>query len=207
MFPSMEVRWFYKGVVPEEVVAWFQQDRPEVDEQPGRLDYYLCLGDMDGLGIKLREGRIEIKQRQHQRGVVRFRQRVAGLVEGWRKWSLAMADPESDLSDIVVPVSSWIPVRKERSLRQYGVARDGRSTAVSAGSLFGQGCNVELTSIEAGGERWWSLGFEAFGDESYLWEMLLTVVEHVFALKVPFFFDASHSYAYPRWLGMLAQRL
>ncbi len=207
MFPSIEVRWFYQEMIPSDVAAWFQQGRVEPGQEPGRVDSYLRLGELDALGIKLREGRIEIKQRQRQHGIVAFCERLTGLVEAWRKWSLPLASAEGDLSGILVPASSWIPVQKERSVLKYQVTADGRSAAVPSDSFAVQGCMVELTSIRAGGEAWWSLGFEAFGEGCSLLKTLLPVVEHVLARgEIPLPFDESHSYGYPAWLSRLGQR-
>ena len=68
MFATAEVRWFYEGAVSPEVLEWFEQGELTPEEQPYRVDYYLRLSDRDSLGIKLREGRIEVKQRHRQHG-------------------------------------------------------------------------------------------------------------------------------------------
>lgn len=206
MFPSLEVRWFYEGTVPVQVLEWFHAGKPTPVEQPLRVDKYLRLGDTDALGIKLREGRIEIKQRQRQHGVIRFHDRVAGLAEHWLKWSFAPAEAAADWAGILVPTRSWISVRKERALSRYQIFADGRSAAASVDEYLQQGCHLELTRIQAEDQTWWSLAFEAFGDEASLRRNLLTVVEQVFArAQVPFPLAATDSYGYPRWLVLLEQ--
>lgn len=203
MFSTVEVRWFYEGAVPREVLEWFQGGERKPEEQACRVDYYLCLADSDALGIKLREGRIEIKQRHRQYGVLRFHERVTGLVEGWHKWSFKLAEADGGLADRDLPASSWVGVRKARELRRYRLTGDKEVMAVSVEDYPERGCNIELTKVSAGGEDWWSLGFEAFGDESILQESFLVVAKHVLAEGGPPVFGARDSYGYPKWLELI----
>jgi hypothetical protein len=206
MFATVEVRWFFEGRVPEGVAEWFRRGVYGPDEQPRRVDHYLRLGETESLGIKLREGRIEIKQRHRPHGVVRFHERAAGLVEGWRKWSLPLAGVGEGLAHALVPDSAWMAVQKERSLRNYRLGSGGQLVPVPGVAYPGQGCGAELTTVEAGGAVWWSLAFEAFGPESSLQENLVSGIEHLFAREgVPFPLDARASYGYPRWLALLQQ--
>ena len=119
MFPTLEVRWFYQGRIPEDIRKWFARSDPAPTCEPARTDYYLCLPKSNDLGIKLREGRIEIKQRVHQYGSVQFHRQATGLIEHWHKWSLPLAMTQTGLEEILVPESSWTGVRKERLLRGY----------------------------------------------------------------------------------------
>jgi len=204
----MEVRWFYEGPIPPEVLAWFQPGGQGPEEPSCRVDYYLRLAERDSLGIKLRQGKLEIKQRCRDCGVVRLHERVIGRVEHWRKWSFELARAGGDLADLAVPSSAWIAVRKERRLRTYRLAGDGADMdcaldviAVDAESCSDQGCDWELTTVSAGDRTWWSVCFEAFGDESVLRDTLVLVAKHILGGGVPRAFDAAHSYGYARWLG------
>lgn len=204
MFPSLEVRWFYAGMVPEAVLEWYQLGEGEPEKQTGRVDYYLRLGGRDSLGIKLREGRIEVKRRHRKHGILRFHERAAGLVEHWRKWSFELAPAEGDLSHSLMPISSWLGVHKERQLRKYRVAGDDSLVSVPAGEYPERGCSVELSILHVEGQDWWSLCFEAFGSEPSLHETLRLVTERILAhAQVLFPLDATDSYGYPRWLAML----
>ena len=200
MFPTVEVRWFNKGVVNPRVLSWFQQSKGKIEEQPARVDYYLRVADGGSLGIKLREGRIEVKQRYHQHGVVRFHERVAGLVEHWLKWSFELAGGSNYPVGMAIPASSWVEVKKERTILRYRVTSQGNMEVVSARAYCDWGCDLELTSISVEGEQWWSLGFESFGDETAIREGLILVVEKVLAAEEPPAFNAEDSYGYPKWL-------
>lgn len=207
MFPSMEVRWFYEGAIPEQMLNWFQHGEREPEDQQRRVDHYLRLGNMDSLGIKLREGRLEIKQRQRQHGVFGFHERAAGLVEHWRKWSLELAPTAGGLTSILAPASSWIGVQKGRRLWKYRLVGEGTLAAVPAAEFPPQGCSVELTEIHVEGQEWWSLCFEAFGDEAFLQETLMLATGHILAREgVPFILEAMDSYGYPEWLTVVQER-
>jgi len=208
VFPTVEVRWFYEGRVPPDVLAWFQESGRGPEEPSCRVDYYLRFPDRDCLGIKLREGRLEIKRRCHDFGVVRLHESVVGRVEHWRKWSLELAQNGWRPAGRAAPSSAWVAVRKERRLRTYRLAGEGADidlapevVAVDAESCSDQGGDWELTAVNAGDRTWWSVCFEAFGDESTLRETLVLVVRHVLSGGVPRAFDAAHSYGYARWLG------
>ncbi|NIV28827.1 MAG: hypothetical protein GWN58_04720, partial [Anaerolineae bacterium] len=66
MYPTLEARWFMRGSIPHEVREWFARGEPAPIHEPPRMDHYLRLQRSNALGIKLREGRLEIKQRLHQ---------------------------------------------------------------------------------------------------------------------------------------------
>lgn len=183
--------------------SWFQAGEREPEAQPPRVDHYLRMDDTDALGIKLRQGRIEIKQRQRQHGVVRFHERVAGQVEQWRKWSLPLAQADGLLPHALVPPSAWIGVQKERQLLKYAMFPGGRIIAVPVGGFAARGGHLELTRIGVGDHVWWSLGLETLCEEDDPCASLLAVAGHVFAREpVPLLLD-DDSYGYPRWLSNL----
>ncbi len=206
MFPSMEVKWFREGAIPPTVWEWFQQRDGQPETQPCRVDYYLRVTDRDSLGIKLREGRIEIKQRHRQYGVVRFDGRVAGLVEQWHKWGFELTSVGSDPASILGVSRSWIGVKKERRLYRYRVTSDQKVVAVPATGYPVQGCQLELTRIGVEERTWWSLGFEAFGDVSTIEESLFVVARQVLAAGEPPALEAKESYGYPKWLQIVEER-
>jgi hypothetical protein len=200
------VRWFYGGSPPAEVVEWFYSGERTPEEEPQRVDQYLRLGDTDALGIKLREGMLEIKRRHRQQRVVRFHEHATGLVEHWRKWGFSLAEAGSDPAAMPAPRSSWIGVQKGRKLRKYKLAEDGELLAIPTGEYPDRGCTMELTTIHVEGQEWWSLGFEAFGEESSLAETLMLTARYLLAPgRPPSSFDVTHSYGYPKWLQAFEQ--
>ncbi len=206
MISTLEVRWFFKGPVPPDVLSWFNGSEGQPAEPLPRVDHYLRISGGDSLGIKLREGRIEIKKRQRQLGAVRLQERVIGMVEHWRKWSFALSSEASDLGGMTVPASDWVGVRKERTLSRYRIIGDRKLIAMSAAEYPDQGCDLELTSVRVSGSEWWTLGFEAFGGEANLQEHLSLAAEQLLGETSPPPLPAQDSYGYPRWLQILAQR-
>lgn len=205
MFPTAEVRWFSRGRIPPHVEAWFHQGAGSAEREPGRVDHYLLLVHIDSVGIKLREGRIEIKRRVDQQSLVRFHERVAGLVERYHKWSFELNEPDAVFTRATSVAGSWIPVRKERQLRRYRVADDGRVVALTSSASPDRGCELELSGVEVAGRPWWTLAFEAFGDPSTLRADLLAVARHVFATDAPPALPAHESRGYAAWLGRITQ--
>ncbi|UCF05164.1 MAG: hypothetical protein JSV33_14800 [bacterium] len=203
MVPSLEVRWFREGTAPDEVLEWFLHGEPVPGTPETRTDCYLRTRCGGSLGLKLREGRIEVKQRQHRFGERRFHETVWGEPELWYKWSYELADPGEPFLEPATGRPLWIAVRKRRWLRRYRIAGDGSVGAVEAGRWCESGCELEFTTIEVGDGRWWTIGFEAYGGEEVLQDNLLLVAEHVFSAAEPPAFDSSHSFGFPFWLERL----
>lgn len=203
MFPTAEVRWFSRGPILPHVEAWFHHGDGSVEQEPGRVDHYLQLAHIDSLGIKLRQDRIEIKQRVDRQGLVRFHERVVGLVEQYHKWSFALDEPNVVVARATAVAGAWIPVRKERQLRRYRVADDGDVTPLASSTSPDRGCELELSRVAVLGETWWTLAFEAFGEPSTIRADLLAVVRTVFATGTPPTLPAHDSRGYAAWLGRI----
>jgi hypothetical protein len=202
MYPTAEVRWFYPGAVPSNVERSFRRRGGAVQDEPLREDCYLSLPDMDGLGIKLREGRIEIKKRLKRQGPIPLGEEAVGVLEHWRKWSFPLAESHV-MSSMVTPAASWAGVKKQRLLRTYRVTPEQRVVSCSEGESPSQGCELELTEVSVRDQVWWTLAFEAFGEESCLQEHLLLVVGHVLNTYHLPHLHAEASYGYARWLAKL----
>ncbi len=192
ILPSVEIRWFGRGSPAPAMRAWFEAGERSPEAEPARDDRYLAHPD-ESLGIKLRQGKLEIKRRESLLEPL-ILPGVAGVVERWRKWSFALA--EDDL-----PSEAWIAVHKRRLVRKYA-CQDGRALAIAAAERPAQGCNVELTELTVHGDSWWTLGFEAFGAESLLRDCLEATARAVFVGAAPRF-DVRDSYGYPAWLARL----
>jgi hypothetical protein len=62
----------------------------------------------------------------------------------------------------------------------------------------------ELTELRAAGEEWWTLGFEAFGNEAELVQALTGAVADFFSESaLADDLQAARSCAYPAWLRTL----
>jgi hypothetical protein len=204
MLTTAELRWFNRGTLPEEISHWFEQDciGDYLAPPEEREDLYLYSVGCDYLGIKLRQGRLEIKWRGAELGVLRFGDQVEGKAEKWGKWLCEDPTVEIFQPKVVVGEKAWVGVKKVRSQRQYQVLPDKSITAVPVTESIDQGCTVELTQLEINGNAWWSLAFEAFGKDDCLLDYLQAVANWVFKTYRGSKLQLEDSYAYPSWLSL-----
>lgn len=205
MLTTAELRWFDRGTLPEEISHWFEQDCLGGQRSPAeeREDVYLYTPGCEYLGIKLRQGKLEIKWRKAELGVVRFGDRVEGKAEKWVKWTCE--DPQAEMFKPagVVGKGSWVSVKKVRSQRQYQVLPGESITSVPVNESINQGCTVELTQLNINGNAWWSLAFEACGEDDCLMDHLQAVATCVFKTYREPKLQAEDSFAYPSWLSVV----
>jgi hypothetical protein len=175
-----------------------------VERQPTRADHYMRLPDSEGLNVKMRGGRIEIKQRVGPVDRVCFHERVTGFVEEWHKWSFQLAAPGRARLRTASRASSWIAVWKNRQLRTYRVQDGGYVVARPTPDSPTQGCELELTEVQAAGQVWWTLALEAFGDESRLRDTLSLVAKQIFSADEPPSLEAANSHGYAAWLASMS---
>lgn len=141
-YRTHEVRWFWKGPIPDAMQAWFDGLGPSVEAE-SRTDRYLA-PTSDALGVKLREGYVEAKRREDKVGQLAAG-RVEATVEAWAKWSF-------DLADTPVPEGGWVAVAKRRRQRHR--------------QAEGAVCALELATLEVEGETWGSVCLEAHGPDA-----------------------------------------
>ncbi len=207
MLTSAEVRWFFEGPIPGEIEQWFRRSSLALQAAP-REDHYLLFPAALGLGLKLREGRLEVKSLSKSLGVRTFAVDVAGTVQVWGKEAYGEpAVKEFERLHASNP-DLWAAIVKERTLRKF--SPDGETvTEVQAGTVFlRDGCNVELTRITVEGSAYWSFNFEAYGNPSRVEDYLQRVAAHILKddRRPPCPFSAQHSCSYPEWLGKLAKK-
>ena len=186
-FPSIEIRWFQRGAIPAQVREWFGRfDFGPVLRQE-RTDTYLFTHD-DGMGIKLREGQVEIKQRQARLGMLTVRPHARGKVETWYKWSYPLEKNELP-GNLTIPDSNWIDVAKDRLLVQSGLTVPEKS-----------GYQVELTSVRVRRQDWWSFGIEATGAPAQLFNDFTQLLPSLLGPGCPEFRD-DDSFGYAELLN------
>lgn len=184
MLTSLEIRWFYPGKLPVATSNWFEQDAlgGKMQSPEAREDIYLYSPGCEHLGIKLRQGRLEIKWRNAQLGVGCWKG-VEGKLEKWSKWC---EDSTGESFGAEVLAGSWISVKKVRSQRLY------------------DDCAIELTRLNIKGNDWWTIGFETFGTEASKMDQLQSLANQVFQTYSGQLTN-QHSYAYPQWLSKVVQ--
>jgi len=200
MLSSTELRWFYPGKLPEAVSAWFnaKYSGNDLELPEKRADIYLAIAtDCDYMGIKLRQGRLEIKWRKAELGIVSIVPKVEGKLETWDKWTCEDSTATNFQPQSVIDKSHWVTVSKVRQQRKYQVLKQKSVQDVPISANVDQGCNLELTQLSIKGNDWWSIALEAFGAST---DNLHLVANQVFQHYDGFSLQAKDSFAYPRWL-------
>ncbi len=188
MLTTMELRWFYRGTIPEEIKQWFGADSlvGHLTPPEEREDLYLYAAGCDYLGIKFRQNKLEVKWRQEELGVLRA-DKVEGKAEKWVKWSCKDPTPESFLVASVAEKGEWVSVKKVRSQRLY------------------ETCAVEIAQVNIRDNDWWSLGFETLGEDEHLMDNLKAVASQLFQSYHGSLLQAQDSFAYPKLLALVVE--
>src|SRR2546428_8912820 len=120
MFTTAEVRWFFEGPVPDEIEQWLCRSNLTL-KAATREDHYLLFPAVLGLGLKLREGRLEVKTLIKTLGVRSFTADVAGTVPVWEQEAYgepAVTEFER-LRTSAPPL--WIAVGEGRTVRRVSL--------------------------------------------------------------------------------------
>ncbi len=207
MLTTYELRWFYPGKIPEQIQHWFEDNCLIKPIQPSetRDDIYLYSPECKFLGIKLRQGRLEVKWRKAELGLINFGEFVEGKAEKWGKWLCCDPTEESFQPQQVLNNPVWVSVQKSRYSQHYQVSPEFSPRSVTANENIGNGCSVELTQLVVRENAWWSLAFEAFGDDARLMENLQLTASWVFNTYRGSKLLAVDSYAYPSWLALVCR--
>lgn len=206
---TAEVRWFFRGSPPADVREWFHRGSLWAPE-PHRVDEYLVLPGRSTVGIKLREGRFEVKARTAAPEATEYPGGVWGYREGWVKWSRYAVDAAQARSFLVAGDEEWLRVGKARTLRGFsleGVGGGDAREVDARGERPGRGCAAEITELEVMAPRvssWWTLGLEGFDAEGSVEECLDRGARSFFAGEpVPIALDLDASRSYAGWLASL----
>lgn len=174
------------GILSLEDVAW-------------RQDRYLARPGCTGLGIKIREGRLEVKGRLAVDGLAGFGRAGEGCVESWAKWSLS-PDPRG---------GAWwqhlaqdeagaglVTVAKHRWLWSGALGTDPGPNAPQI--------QVEVTRLRCGrgGQtEAWTLGVEAAPLAAWPGDHFTEVTTSLLDGAALPGLTASRSMGYPAWLA------
>jgi hypothetical protein len=193
---SLEVRWIFPGQMEAAVAGWFGRFPAQTES---REDTYLLDPQLRGLSVKVRGGAaLEVKMYRGSPGILEVAGRARGRIESWQKWSFPFSPLRQNSGD----PASWRPVRKRRRISWFSLA--SRPVAAHApGPGQEPRCEVELTEVRAGGQDWWTLGFEVTGPADLLRSELQATAALVFAQALPGSVEPSpdQSRSYAEWLG------
>ena len=162
-------------------------------------DAYLLDPHLPGLSVKVREGRaLEVKVYRGSPGLLEVAGCARGRLESWQKWSFPHGPAGLGSGDS----AGWRVVSKRRRISWFSLAGGPAKASDCRRSREGSGCAVELTDVHAGGEAWWTLGFEATGPPDVLRSELETAAALVFAMALPGGLELGghDSKSYAQWL-------
>ena len=222
-YTSAEVRWFLheQQVQWDQILAWFRRHdqlplhvegsydprtttEVFVKREKERTDEYLRFPDCDTVGVKQRQGKLEVKALVASgRPFALASAGVTGRMDQWVKWSFA-SSLHAQLEAELEQAGPWAKVVKDRFLQKYSFG-SGRLLGVLPDSRPADGCNIELTrlSVKADAWDWFTLGFEAFGPSGRVIAILDQAVEQFFAAHgpAPVPLTSRDSRSYPAWLA------
>lgn len=213
-FASCEVRWFLHGdsAQHEEIRRWFMEFAPfskEAGVKPprwqrrlrGEPDVYMVLPGYADMGIKWREGTLQIKGLVEELGPRALADRHEGRVERWIKWTYEEMPPscQSLFASTAVDLVT-VTVRKTRALRMFRFDDQLEPSEAPPGEIFERGMGFELTDIEVAGKRYCSVAFEAFPDDASMPTDFVRVVERLLGGLESVVLGAGQSFSYPSWL-------
>lgn len=215
-FASCEVRWFLDGESAEhlDIRQWFIECAPfpketvvRPPEWRGRLggkpDVYLLLPERSDMGIKWREGTLQIKGLVDELGPRTFANRHEGRVDCWIKWTYealprAYQAPFSSHAggDLIT-----VPVHKTRALRMFRLDGQSDPTEAPIGEVLERGLGFEITDLEVDDKRYCSVAFEAFPDDASMPEQFACVVGRILESLGTISLRIEESMSYPAWLS------
>jgi hypothetical protein len=204
VFHTAEIRWFLAGVVDAAVAEWFAASPLALEEDP-RIDAYLVLPGCATCGVKVRQGRVEVKAEVMRPGSVAYENGLTGRRGSWVKWSSGVAGAPI-LEERRGP-ERWVQVEKSRILRLFAV--DGSVSERSpAEHIEAPGCQVELAALRVlprgddwgTAESWWSVCLEAFAEPGEVLTALDRVAGVALLQPLARHLPAAASMPYPEWL-------
>jgi hypothetical protein len=219
---TREVRWFFEGAVDRHgsLKRWFEEFAP-FERDPGvgppvwrsRLgdqpDIYILVPSGDDMGIKWREGELQIKGRVSCSGTQIFCGRHQGKIERWVKWSYAgipaayrqlfTAGEETGLLTAAV--------RKTRALRKLRLDTfTGEAQEIDPGIFIDRGLHFDLTNLGVAGKTYCSLAVEAYPDDSAMDAAFTGAIEAFLNGLAEPALSATQSQSYPSFLRDLIER-
>ena len=213
---TVEARWFFgrDDARYEPIRRWFPTARLGPDSESPRpvawaerTDVYLLIPSAEDMGVKWREGQLQIKGRIASLGAQRFGERHHGIVERWLKWSYAelpaayLALFEDKHAGLVT-----IPVRKRRALRTLRLdPSTGAAAETSPDADLSCRIDFEFTEVVAGGQAYGTLAFEAYPDDEAMRPLFLDVASRFVIGLDAAQLAVAESQSYPAWLASLAK--
>jgi hypothetical protein len=200
-FQTIEVRWFYPGVLPDRIFKWFNKKGEPIDKIDTRADFYLQSQSPD-LGVKLRQGNLEVKYRQQDLGKIAIDRFTLAQVEQWSKW-ICINDTSALHPTTIASKPGWIKVDKIRYQRLYQVEFTDTLQLMPISSPQADAAAIEITQLQVQGQTWWTLACEYLGHNIQVEQQFLPLVRSLLSDCLFPTSTSPISCGYPQWLLIL----
>jgi hypothetical protein len=196
-FQTIEVRWFYRGEIPVQIGNWFETLGERLERIDRRSDVYLQSSSPD-VGMKLRQGNLEVKYRQAQIGRFEIGGLVDSHVELWSKW-ICVDDRGLLTPTQLADKPGWLKVDKIRDRRLFRVEFDEGIKLVQVATPTADLAAIELTQLQVLGQTWWTVACEYFGNDLEIDRQFLPLVGKLLAGSGIANITPQISCGYPQW--------
>ena len=163
MLRSLELRWFFKGVLPIDIYQWFTDILPgnENYEEKPRVDYYLTT-QSDDLGVKFSRQQLQVKIRKDNVDFSLNDNNIQGSLEYWIRydWNDLHINENTKIDNLYDRFSS-MKIDKKRLIRKYKIL-DNQLIHVPLFNTTDIQCSIEITKINVKEQVWSTLGFDWF---------------------------------------------
>jgi hypothetical protein len=198
MLESVELRWFYKGQLPNELNTTFCNSDIKLEPE-SRTDYYLLIENCDSLGIKLRNSRLEIKKlkRNHIELLNKY---VNGKMEQWIRWEWNDTNSFNEILQFIQAnkYNPWIKIDKKRLQKKFVIFDNSLLETLQDNTHFD--FSIELTELKVSEHLWWSIGIDSskIGDNIHFFMQL---IKRCINEKYQTNLKLASSYGYPEWVS------
>lgn len=163
MLRSLELRWFFKGILPIRVYQWFTDILPgnEKFEEKPRDDYYLATQSID-LGVKFSRQQLQVKIRTDNVDFTLNNNNIQGSLEYWIRYDWDyLHNKENTKKDKLYDRFSSIKIDKKRLIKKYKIL-DNQLIQIPIQNTTDTQCSIEITKINVKEQTWSTLGFDWF---------------------------------------------
>ncbi len=163
MLRSLELRWFFKGILPIRVYQWFTDILPgnEKFEEKPREDYYLATQSID-LGVKFSRQQLQVKIRTDNVHFTLNNNNIQGSLEYWIRYDWDyLHNKENTKKDKLYDRFSSIKIDKKRLIKKYKIL-DNQLIQIPIQNTTDTQCSIEITKINVKEQAWSTLGFDWF---------------------------------------------
>lgn len=163
MLRSLELRWFFKGILPIRVYQWFTDILPgnEKFEEKPRDDYYLATQSID-LGVKFSRQQLQVKIRTDNVDFTLNNNNIQGSLEYWIRYDWDyLHNKENTKRDKLYDRFSSIKIDKKRLIKKYKIL-DNQLIQIPIQNTTDTQCSIEITKINVKEQTWSTLGFDWF---------------------------------------------